>query len=223
MLSRHSRSTRVRTLVGALFAALVAVALVAAPASAGTRYQPSDGRILGDSWKAILELPGSFTDPTAPENPFMVGGCLRFDGVISPLVGLDQATELTCYVRPGERVFVVGRSYEQSAVEQGDPDATAAELRATAISQLGSEPPIVVLDQRRLRLQYVESPLIFVKLPQPNLLGSPLPSTRLVAVGWVTTLRFGSGRHTITITQPGQPGQPTPTPVTTTVIVSHHR
>lgn len=196
---------RRRTAALAVVLALVTLVGLASGAVAGPRTgrlpERAAGRLVGDLWRTVLQLPADH------DNPYLHPGCVRFDQVVAPFAPLDpDAPDLSCRIRAGERVFVSGRTWEQSAYEQdasGNLDTSEAALRAEAVRLLDQQgAPEVLLDGRPVPLTRGVSRLVRAHLPTNNLFGSSLTSTTLVAAGWVAVVVPSRGLHTITITQP---------------------
>lgn len=192
----NPREVAVRRLLLSLIVGFVAFGVVASPAFAG-RSGEASGRTLAELWKAVLELP-------AEGNPYVTGArCFELDsGLVAPFEagGLD----LECTVRAGTGIFVVGYTWEQSAVEPPTIGGSPRQLRSFARSKVPTEPPSVLLDGTPINLRRVESPLTHVQLPPANLIQPAAQRTRFVAVGWVAPiLVLRHGQHTIAITQPG--------------------
>ena len=202
----------VRTVLVTVLAVLTA-GLLAPTASAHGRVDRDEA--LGDLWRTVLQTPGDFSTDPATGNPYVAGGCARFDHVVAPFA--LGAASITCRLRNGERLFVAAQTYESSTLESAVPDADEATLRSEASAQLVGR-PVVRYDGRPVPLRRADSGLVTARLPQPNLFGSQAASVDLVAVGWVAVLHPAPGRHTVDITLPDGTTVPT-----TTVLVSRRR
>ena len=190
------RWTRNGVLATALGVVLLVVGL--APATAGPRDRQL-AQLNTRLWHAILAA------PLDEANPYTTAGCLRLGRTTAPFEG-GGIPEFSCYVEPGAPVLVSGYSLEQSAVEEPGSDDSEATLRASALRILDARPvPTVRLDGRPLHLVRVAGDLASVDLPDPNLLGTPLPRTTFVAAGLITLVRPGRGCHAITIKTPPDP------------------
>ena len=181
----------------ALAAVLTGLLVVLVAPSAEAHARVDRGGALGEVWRTVLETPGSADPAAAGANPFLTGSCARFGDVVAPF-SLGPA-EITCRMRHGQTLVVVGQTYEISTLESATPDADEDTLRAEASALLVGRPS-VRFDGHRVRLTRASSGLVTARLPQPNLFGSTEPSVELVAVGWVTALRPAPGRHTVDIT-----------------------
>ena len=204
---------RGRAVLAALLAGLVTV-LLAPSVEAHPRLDR--GGALGEVWRTVLETPGTGDPAAGDANPFLTGACARFGDVVAPF-SLGPA-EITCRMRQGQTLLVVGETYEISTLESATPGADEETLRAEASALLVGR-PVVRVDGHRVRLTKVGSGLVTARLPQPNLFGSPDASVDLVAVGWVTALRPGPGRHTVDITL----ADGTQVPTTHVVVERRHR
>lgn len=199
----------VRRAALALVLALVTLVGLAPGAGAVPRNERVAGRLVGELWRTVLELPAD------EGNPYVVARCVRFANVVAPFAPLGpDVPDLSCRLRANDRVFVGARVWEQSAYEQvlgGNPDTSEAGLRAEALRLLDQQgAPEVRLDGRVVPVVKGVSGLVRVDLPGNNLFGDPsLTSTTLVAAGWVALVRPGPGSHTITITQPDGTGTTT--------------
>lgn len=139
-----------------LLAVAIAAATVAPSAAAAPERQLSN--TLGALWTTVLQTP-------AASNPFTGGDpCIQLGHAVSPFAGGEQ---VTCTVKPGTKIFVVGWSSECSTVEgtpyHGDDEAS---LRLCAYSvDAGLNTPAVSLDAKPVELTKVQTALLDFVLP----------------------------------------------------------
>jgi hypothetical protein len=199
---------------------LLAFAAVAAAATTPAAAAVPDKQLsatLGELWTTVLQAP-------AATNPFTGGDpCIDLGGVVAPFAG---GAEITCTVKPGTKIFVVGWSSECSTVEappyHGDDEAS---LRGCArLVDAGLTTPIVTLDGAPVALTEVETALLDFVLPAGHIFDPALPAgTRGQSVGhgWVALVHpLASGSHVIRIEVHGAYlGQPLDSFNTTTIEV----
>jgi hypothetical protein len=196
----------VRLVTAAVFALLAMVlSPVAAPAANATPKK-SLNAALAALWTSVLETPSA-------QNSFGTGGhaydCWDLGGTVAPFHPIGA---ISCTVKPGTKIFVVGYSVECSTFEGNG--TTEAELRRCA--RIGNPTrPTVNLDGRRVPVTEAETPLLRITLPAHNVFGMPAGIQGLsVGHGWVVHLHpLTPGTHTIVISTG------TLDPVTTTIIV----
>jgi hypothetical protein len=176
---------------------------------------------LGALWTAVLET------PTA-QNPFTGGDpCVQLDGVVAPVAPLGTES-VTCTVKTGTRILVLGWTSECSTVEAPPYFGTdEPSLRACARAvDAELEPPTVTVDGRPLPVVEVETALLDVVLPADNIFGQPAGTAALsVGHGWVALLHpLPPGTHEIVIHVTGTYlDQPVDFTNTTTIIVQPGR
>jgi hypothetical protein len=141
-----------------LFLAVLAVGLVATPASAAPQNLPG---LLGELWTTVLET------PTA-DNPFTGGDpCVHLRGnIIAPLSGEGVAT---CTVPRGTKILFSGWTTECSTFEGNG--TTEAELRSCAIATDEDITPSATLNGVAIPLSSVETQLLEIQLPEDNIFG----------------------------------------------------
>ena len=176
---------------------------------------------LGALWTAVLET------PTA-QNPFTGGDpCVQLDGAVAPVAPLGTES-VTCTVKTGTRILVLGWTSECSTVEPppyfGTDEPSLRACARAVDAQL--EPPTVTVDGRPLPVVEVETALLDVVLPADNIFGQPAGTTaQSVGHGWVALLHpLPPGTHEIVIHVTGTYlGQPVDFTNTTTIIVQPGR
>ena len=197
---------------------LVSAVLAAAPsATAAATVRPSDPQLaslIADYWTAILTLP-------LDQNPYGGGDpCVPLSQhLIAPLVFPNPADALTCNVRPGTKVLVLGAIAECSNVE-GPPFHAETYPEAIACSRawighltrhevfVDGQPPIDLLDGHSATTDYLTA-----QLPEDNILGAPAQEIRFASFGYGVLLPpLPPGRHAIRIEQEGQAPNPDPVP-----------
>ena len=204
-----------RRFFGVALAAVVAIGMAAAPASAIPNHQL--GGTLGAVWETVLEAP-------IPDNPFGGGDpCIDLGGTVAPFVPLGTTT-LTCTVKPGTKIFITAESSECSTVEPPPFfGRNEAELRACALAaDAGFQVPTVTLDGSSVPVSEVETGLLTIDLPENNILEVPAQQAFSVAHGWVALLHpLPPGTHQISIHIEGtdQFGNPINLNNTTTIVV----
>ena len=224
------RSLSRLVIVAAVFA-LVSVGVAhggeARPASpaAGDPHHGVAGGDLSDwlarYWTTIMKLP-------ADSNPYAGTGdpCIPLDGrTIAPYALPPEQPRLTCVVRPGTRVLMLGAIAECSDLE-GDPFHATTYPGAIACAKewIGDLTRHEVLVDRSQRIDLLAghsaaTPYLSVRLPEGNIFGVA-ENTRIkfASFGYGVLLRpLSPGRHDITIKQVGQAN---PTPVSPTFVVT---
>ena len=176
---------------------------------------------LGALWTAVLETPTG-------QNPYTGGDpCVQLDGVVAPVAPLGTES-VTCTVKTGTRILVLGWTSECSTVEPPPYFGTdEPSLRACARAvDAALEPPTVTVDGRPLPVVEVETALLDVVLPADNIFGQPAGTTaQSVGHGWVALLHpLPPGTHEIVIHVTGTYlDQPVDFTNTTTIIVQPGR
>ena len=175
-------------------------------------------------WTTIFTLP-------ADRNPYAGTGdlCVPLDRrTIAPfLLPPDAKSPLTCTVRPGTRVLVLGAIAECSNVEAGDFHAeTYREAIACAKAWIGNlTRHEVIVDERRridlLRGHSAATSYLTAQLPANNIFGAEEGTTiRSASFGYGVLLRpLRPGQHIITVEQEGQADNPNPVSPTFSVTI----
>jgi hypothetical protein len=170
---------------------LVAVALCLGAPTAGAVPAKKLDNNLAAMWTTILQTP-------ATQNPFLTDGCIDLGGTLAPFGGPPTGAG-PCTVKPGTKIFVAASSAECSNVEKppffGEDEP---QLRACARRQDVQVAPTVTVDDKLVPVTPVETPLLNIILPDPNVLDVPAQRALSVAHGWVTLLHpLTPGEHTI--------------------------
>jgi hypothetical protein len=174
---------------------LVAVALCLGAPTAGAVPAKKLDNNLAAMWTTILQTPA-----TQNQNPFLTDGCIDLGGTLAPFGGAAPRTGAgPCTVKPGTKIFVAAVSAECSNVEEppffGEDEL---QLRACARRQDVQVAPTVTVDDKLVPVTPVETPLLNIILPDPNVLNVPAQPALSVAHGWVTLLHpLTPGEHTI--------------------------
>lgn len=172
-------------------------------------------------WTTILTLP-------ADRNPYAGTGdpCVPLDRrTIAPFVLPPEQPPLTCTVRPGTRVLVLGAIAECSNIE-ADPfhAETYREAIACAKAWIGNltRHEVIVDGRRRIDLlkgHSAATSYLTAQLPANNIFGAEEGTPiRFASFGYGVLLRpLRPGRHLITVEQEGQAN---PNPVSPTFSVT---
>jgi hypothetical protein len=176
--------------------AFAAVTVAATTPSAAAVPDKKLSATLGQLWTTVLQA------PTAT-NPFTGGDpCIDLGGAVAPFA---VGAEITCTVKPGTKIFVVGWSSECSTVEappyHGDDEAS---LRACVrLVDSGLMTPTVTLDGMPVELTEVETALLNFILPPGHIFDAAFPAgtqAQSVGHGWVALLHpLTPGSHVIRI------------------------
>ena len=128
---------------------------------------------LGALWTAVLET------PTA-QNPFTGGDpCVQLDGAVAPVAPLGTES-VTCTVKTGTRILVLGWTSECSTVEPppyfGTDERSLRTCARAVDAQL--EPPTVTVDGRPLPVVEVGRQRCWMLFfPADNVFGQPAGTT----------------------------------------------
>jgi hypothetical protein len=198
-----------------LLVAMVCLGVAASPAASVPDRKL--GVTLGALWETVLETPAS-QNPLAGGDP-----CVHLGRVVAPFAPLGT-TSLTCTVKPGTKLFIIGESSECSTVEPppffGENEAG---LRACArAADVGFDVPTIRVDGTLVPVREVETGLLTIDLPADNILGVPAQQAFSVAHGWAVLLHpLTPGTHRIVLHVKGTDvfGNPVDFTNTTTVIV----
>jgi hypothetical protein len=191
--------------ISLLIAALTlcgAATVSAHPPAKAVAYPPGShgtGALLADWWTGVLEQP-------APDNPFLGGGnmCLhlRHGRVVGPVPQPDST--VTCSVKPGTKVLVIGFTVECSTVEDPPAHATDPEQGRQCAREgaAGAGASYFTLDGGpRIDLQpdfAVDAPWTTVTLPTGNILNGQPGTASFAAFGVVALLHpLPPGEHVI--------------------------
>lgn len=190
---------------------------IAAPAASATS-QRKLARALEGFWTYVLQTP-------TPQNPFTSDNnrChqLRRE-VLAPLLPFAPAST-TCTVEPGTRVFIGEMSAECSTAEappfHGGNEAQLRECVRDVLS--GFTVHRLVVDDRTVPVDVVETPLMRVDIPPDNMLGVAPQEALSVGRGWVALLHpMTPGVHRLEYTFAGTlQGTPLGVDNTITIIV----
>jgi hypothetical protein len=181
--------TRVLIVVAAILGIVFAQV---APASATVSDKLNSN--LAALWTTVLETPSA-------QNSFGTGGpafaCWDLDhSTVSPFAPNSVDS---CEVKPGTKIFVVGKSVECSTFEGNG--TTEAELRTCANENDAQEAPTLTVDGKSVTLTEAQTPLLNLVLPADNIFGMAAGTPgQSVGHGWVTLLNpLTPGTHTIII------------------------
>jgi hypothetical protein len=207
--------TRALIVVAAVFGMMFAQV---APASADAPVDPSNKLVsnLGELWTKVIETPAS-------QNPILTDSACWDVGhkTVAPFFG---SPDLSCTVKTGTKLFVVGWSTECSTIpgDDGGPGLTEDQLRQCAVAGVDErKPTTLILDGKDVPLTEVQTPALKIDLPADNILGAPMGQYLSVADGLVALLHpLTPGEHTIVIVNndPDNPDDPITT--TTTIVVT---
>jgi hypothetical protein len=179
--------------------------VLAAPAAGAVPQKKLDAT-LAALWTEVLQTPSA-------QNSFGTGDhafeCWDLGGTVAPFHPIGA---ISCAVKPGTKVFVIGFSVECSTFEGNG--TTEAALRSCA-RNANRIVPTVTLDGRPAPVAEAETPLLRITLPADNVFGLPAGEQGLsVGHGWVLALHpLRPGTHTLVI----RTG--TLEPVTTQIVV----
>src|SRR3954451_12821000 len=208
------------TFLRVLLVAAVAFTAIADPAVADDGREDKTGRLLGDTWKKVLETP-------TPENVFAGGDpCIMIDDDILSPFGIGTE-DVACTVETGTKIFVVTESSECSNVEPPPFFGSNRRelLRCAKEADAGFEVPTVVVDGRAVRLDEVVSGLINLRLGTDNIFGTDQREALSLAHRWVVLLHpLSRGTHSIVMSIKGVDvfGVPQVSSNTTTITVTGH-
>jgi hypothetical protein len=160
---------------------------------------------LSDWWTTIVTAP-------LATNPYTGGDqCVPLDKhTIGPFVLPPDQPPLTCTVKPGTRVLVVGATAECSDIEAAPFHAESlTEALSCAKAWIGDlTRHTLIVDGRRTDLlagHGVETPYITAMLPPDNIFGVDPQPIHFAAFGYAALLSpLPPGRHVITVEQVGQ-------------------
>ena len=169
--------TRARLIATAALTLLATVLSILSTPAASAAPQEKRNATLAALWTAVLQTPSA-------QNSFGTGGhafdCWDLGGTVAPLHPIGA---ISCTVKPGTKIFVVGFSFECSTFEGNG--TTEAELR-TCARNLNQIVPTVTLDGRPASVIEAETPLLHITLPADNIFGLPAGEQGLsVGHGWV--------------------------------------
>jgi hypothetical protein len=184
--------TRAR-LAAAAALTLLATVLSAFPApAASAAAQEKRDATLARLWTAVLQTPSA-------QNSFGTGGhafdCWDLGGTVAPFHPIGA---ISCTVKPGTKIFVIGFSVECSTFEGNGTTEAALRTCARNANQIV---PAVTVDGRPASVAEAETPLLRITLPPDNVFGLPAGDQGLsVGHGWVVALHpLTPGEHQIVI------------------------
>jgi hypothetical protein len=181
---------------------LVAVALIAAAfvggmqAASAAPTNPLTHDLAG-LWKTVLQTPSDHNPFANPDNP-KAFTCWQLGGNVVAPFGPAPGGVLSCTVKRGTRIFVVGATFECSTPWEDNLRPPGETLQQCARRLDAQAAPTVTIDGQPVSLTEVATNVTRVTLPEDNVFGSTDTKGQFAAHGWVTLLnplRFGT--HTI--------------------------